>query len=89
MFGEQPGPFYLGLATADMLLHGWDLAQAIGVPYTMDEEAAAEVLSNMRGMLKPEMRGEGKAFADELLIHQSASVHERLLAFSGRNPRAS
>jgi uncharacterized protein (TIGR03086 family) len=84
MFGQQPGAFYLGLATADMLLHGWDLATAIDVPYTMDEEAATEVLTNMQRMLKPEMRGDGKAFAAEVQVDPKASVQERLLAFSGR-----
>jgi len=85
MFGEQPSAFYLGLATADILLHGWDLATAIGSPYTMDETTSAEVLANMQGMLKPEMRGEGKAFASEVTCASDASVQERLVAFSGRS----
>jgi uncharacterized protein (TIGR03086 family) len=86
MFGEQPAQFYLGLAAADMLMHGWDLANAIGVPYTMDEAVATEVLTNMQQMLKPEMRGQGKAFAAEVAVDPSASVQERLVAFSGRKP---
>jgi uncharacterized protein (TIGR03086 family) len=84
MFGEQPAEFYLGLATADMLLHGWDLATAIGVPYSMNEETAAGVLNRMQGMLNPEMRGSGKAFAEEAPANPNASVQERLVAFSGR-----
>ena len=85
MFGEQPSAFYLGLATADILLHGWDLATAIGAPYTMDETTSAEVLANMQRMLRPEMRGEGKAFAHEVTCASDASVQERLVAFSGRS----
>ena len=85
MFGEQPAEFYLGLATADLLLHGWDLATSIGADFAMDEEAAAEALSNMQRMLKPEMRGEGKAFAAEVPVDANASVQERLVAFAGRN----
>jgi uncharacterized protein (TIGR03086 family) len=84
MFGEQPAEFYLGLATADMLLHGWDLATAIGVPYSMDEAAAGSVLERMQAMLKPEMRGPGKAFAEEVPASPNASLQERLVAFSGR-----
>jgi uncharacterized protein (TIGR03086 family) len=89
MFGEQPADFYLGIAMADMLLHGWDLATAIGATYAMDEDAASHVLSNMQRMLKPEMRGEGKAFATEVPVDPSATVQERLLAFSGREARTS
>ena len=85
MFGEQPAEFYLGLATADMLLHGWDLATSIGADFSMDEEAASEVLSNMQRMLRPEMRGEGKAFAAEVPVDANASVQKRLVAFAGRN----
>ena len=88
MFGEQPGEFYLGLATADMLLHGWDLATAIGAPYKMNNEAAERVLTAMQGMLKPEMRGTGKAFAEEIPAGPNASVQERLVAFSGRKLRS-
>jgi uncharacterized protein (TIGR03086 family) len=84
MFGEQPAEFYLGLATADMLLHSWDLATAIGAPYEMNVEAAERVLAAMQGMLKPEMRGPGKAFAEELPARPDASIQERLVAFSGR-----
>src|SRR5215204_5912740 len=87
MFGEQPSAFYLGLATADILLHGWDLASAIGAPSTMDETTSAEVLANMQRILKPEMRGEGKAFASEATCASDASVQERLVAFSGRSSR--
>jgi uncharacterized protein (TIGR03086 family) len=83
-FGEQPASLYLGLATAEMLLHGWDLATAVGVPYSMSEEAAGRVLANMQQLLKPEMRGDGKAFAQEVPTDSSASVQVRLLAFSGR-----
>ena len=87
MFGEQPAAFYLNLATADMLLHGWDLATAIGASYTMDAETASDVLGRMQSMLKPEMRGPGKAFAEEVTVGPEASVQERLVAFSGRQPR--
>ena len=83
-FGEQPASLYLGLATAEMLLHGWDLATAIGVPYAMNEEASARVLANMQQLLKPEMRGNGKAFAQEVPTDPATSVTEQLLAFSGR-----
>jgi uncharacterized protein (TIGR03086 family) len=87
MFGEQPAAFYLGLATADMLVHGWDLATAIGSSYTMDEEAAGGVLAGMQNILKPEMRGPDKAFAEEVQVGPNAPIQERLLAFSGRKPR--
>ena len=83
-FGEQPASLYLGLATAEMLLHGWDLATAIGVPYAMNEEASTRVLANMQQLLKPETRGDGKPFAEEVTTAPSTSVPERLLAFSGR-----
>lgn len=82
MFGEQPGTFYLTLAVADTIVHAWDLSKATGVPYAMDANLAQLTLTAMQGMLSPEMRG--GAFGPEVPCDPSASVQERLIAFSGR-----
>jgi uncharacterized protein (TIGR03086 family) len=86
-FGELPGAIAIKIVTADQLLHTWDLATALGRPYTMDADLAEQVLQMMQQMMRPEFRGHGKSFAEAVPCPDSAPVQERLLAFSGRNPR--
>jgi uncharacterized protein (TIGR03086 family) len=85
---ELPGQLAIRLVVADQLLHTWDLAQAIGRPFTMDESLAAETLEGMREVLAalPGVRGEGRAFSEEVPCPPDAPAQDRLLAFSGRQP---
>ena len=85
-FGEMPGSRAIGILIADQLIHTWDLAKAIGTPYSMDEELAAVVLSAMHQFMSPATRGPGKAFGEEVPCPESAPIQDRLVAFSGRHP---
>ena len=82
---EKTGPS-LGIAFSDQLLHGWDLAKATGRDATMPEglpEAAYEMIhgrftdDQRKGMFKPEVE-----------VGDDASAQDKLLAYTGRNPRA-
>lgn len=81
---EKTGPA-LGIAFADTLLHGWDLAQTTGDDATMPEglpEAAYEMIhgrftdDQRKGVFKPEIK-----------VGDDASPQDRLLAYTGRNPQ--
>jgi len=83
--GAMPGPMAFDIMLGEYLVHGWDLAIATDqpVPYTDDE--AQRALDGLRPMLRPEYRGE--AFGAEVEVPADAPALDRLLAFSGRNPR--
>jgi uncharacterized protein (TIGR03086 family) len=85
-FGEMPGEVAINVVLADQLLHTWDLAKALGRPYSIDADLAEAVLQMMQKMMRPEFRGPGKGFAEEVPCPPDASVQDRLLAFSGRRP---
>ncbi|TDW16984.1 TIGR03086 family metal-binding protein [Kribbella kalugense] len=82
-YGDEDPHEYLRQLAADHLIHGWDLAVAIGVPPRMDAALVDEV---------------GTWFADREQIYRSAGMigehlqgftdpAEALLAASGRDPR--
>jgi uncharacterized protein (TIGR03086 family) len=75
----------LGIAFADQLLHGWDLAKATGQDTTMPRglpEAAYEMIhgrfteDQRKGVFKPEIR-----------VPADAPAQDRLLAYTGRDPQ--
>lgn len=69
---------------ADVLIHTWDLARAVGLDETLDAEEAARVL---RGMEPNEavMRSSG-SFGPRVEVPDDADVQARLIAFTGRRP---
>ena len=71
---------------ADQMIHTWDLARALGRPYTMDEDLASATLKLMQERYDPKQRGPGKNFAAAVPSPDDASVQDRLLALSGRQP---
>lgn len=86
-FGELPGAVFMGIATNDMVTHGWDLARATGQPYEVDGELAQDLLAHMRSFADA-MRGpdgEG-AFGPEVAAPDGAAPLDRLVAYLGRRP---
>ena len=85
-FAEMPGSQAINVVIGDQSIHTWDLAKALGKPFTMDEEIASGILALLHQLVTPERRGPGQAFAHEVPCPASAPVQDRLLAFSGRQP---
>ena len=85
-FGEMPGGQAINIVIGDQSIHTWDLAKALGKPFTIDEEIASGVLAMLHQILTPDRRGPVKGFAPEVPCAESAPVQDRLLAFSGRQP---
>ena len=84
--GERPGREALAIHQADLLIHGWDLAEATHQDGTMDPELAAFALETERWFVQPEMRGPRRAYAPARPDDEGAAVQERLLALVGRSP---
>jgi uncharacterized protein (TIGR03086 family) len=79
---ERTGPS-LGIAFADQLLHGWDLARATGQDDTMPDGLAQAAYDVIHGRFTEEQRV--GVFKPELPIPDDASPQQRLLAYVGRD----
>jgi uncharacterized protein (TIGR03086 family) len=85
-FGTFPGEMFLGLATTDTFVHGWDLAKATGQPTDLDPVLAAQLLERARAVMTEDRRGpDGKApFGVERVAPAGAGAAGELAAFLGR-----
>lgn len=89
-WGESPGKANLGVAIADVIVHGWDLAQATGQQIDIDDDVADAAYQMTSGMMEPKGSfPRGDAFAEPIEIAEDAPARDRLLAYLGRNPKAS
>jgi uncharacterized protein (TIGR03086 family) len=83
---ELPASYAVGILPLEILLHGWDLAEASGQTLTVSDE----VVAYMRGLadvVVPGGRPRG-SFGDEVTPRDGADPMERLAAFAGRTPVA-
>jgi uncharacterized protein (TIGR03086 family) len=81
---EKTGPS-LGIAFADQLIHGWDLAKATGQDATMPSGLGEAAYGMLHGRLTDDQRK--GAFKPELKVADDASAQDKLLAYTGRDPR--
>ncbi len=80
-FGEMPAKVGATLLGAEILLHGWDLAQALG----RTVEVSDEVVGYLRGLSEPIIpMARGRAFGDEVPAPEGASAVDSFAAFAGR-----
>ena len=70
----------------ELTVHGWDLAMATGQQTGLDLALAEHALGWSHGMLRPEYRGQGKAFGPEVPVPSGAPVYQRLAGWFGRDP---
>jgi uncharacterized protein (TIGR03086 family) len=75
----------LGIAFADQLLHGWDLARALGRDATMPDGLAEAAYQAIHGRFTDDQRK--GVFGPELPTPADATAQDRLLAYTGRDPR--
>jgi uncharacterized protein (TIGR03086 family) len=80
---EKTGPA-LGIAFADALLHGWDVARATGQDARMPEELPGPALEAIHGRFTEEQRK--GVFKPEISVGDDANPQDRLLAYTGRTP---
>jgi uncharacterized protein (TIGR03086 family) len=80
---EKTGPA-LGIAFADQLLHGWDLARATHQDATMPDGLAEAAYGLINGAFTEEQRA--GVFKPAIDVADDASPQQKLLAFTGRQP---
>jgi|1186.fasta_scaffold318163_2 uncharacterized protein (TIGR03086 family) len=83
--GTLPGPAVVHLRIVETLVHGWDLACAIGRPVPFPDELAAAELAFSQDLLGrlPEER---QPFARSQPVPDDAPAIDRLVALLGRSP---
>jgi uncharacterized protein (TIGR03086 family) len=84
MGSATPALDVAALIVAEMVLHGWDLAAATGQPYAVDDAAAAAALAAVEA--NADLFRQYKGFAEPVAVAAGASVLDRALALSGRDP---
>ena len=80
---EKTGPS-LGIAFADQLLHGWDLAKATAQDATMPRGLPEAAYDLIHGQFTEDHRK--GVFAPEIEVAPNSSPQDKLLAYTGRNP---
>jgi uncharacterized protein (TIGR03086 family) len=80
---EKTGPA-LGIAFADQLLHGWDVARSTGQDTRMPDGLAQAAFDTIHGQFTEEQRK--GVFKPELPVGDDATPQDRLLAYTGREP---
>lgn len=83
-FGDISGREYVSQLTCDHLIHGWDLARAIGA----DEQLDGELVEFAYEFLSPQVDGWRSAgvFGPRVEAGAGASRQDELLALTGRQP---
>lgn len=85
MLPEMPLPQVVDqFVTADVVMHGWDLARSAGQDYPMDEGMVRAMHEGMAAM-GPMLRESGQ-FGQEQPVDDDASAQDRFIAFIGRDP---
>jgi uncharacterized protein (TIGR03086 family) len=83
-FGDISGREYVSQLTCDHLIHGWDLARAIGA----DERLDPDLVDFAYEFLSPQVDGwrSAGAFGPRVAVPTGATRAEQLLALTGRQP---
>lgn len=87
--GAIPGRVALAVALADLTVHGWDLATAIGRDGDIPLEYVQQAEATLRPVIDPDLRrpsGRLPVFDPEVTVPAGATPTERLIAFTGRRP---
>ena len=83
-FGKIPVAEFIMLPFADMVIHKWDLAKAVGGEVSLDG-SLAEICYHTFAGIAGGARKSG-AFGPEVQIPISGSVQDKLLGLTGRTP---
>jgi len=85
-FGETPAVEYVHQLLADHLVHGWDLAAAIGADTTIEPDGLAECATWFDE--REDLYRAGGAIGPAVAVGADASDTDRLVARFGRDPNA-
>jgi len=80
---EMPATFAAGILSIELLVHGWDFAQATGQQVSVSHEVSRYVLDQAHTVISPQGRQRG-AFSEAIEVGPDADILDRLIAFAGR-----
>ncbi len=80
---DLPASLLAGILPLELLLHGWDLAEASGQRLQVSDEVVTYVQDLTRGVIT---RGRGSSFQDEVVPVADADAVDRFAAYAGRVP---
>lgn len=83
-WGEVPGRGVVGAEVQETVVHGWDLARAIGAVDHLDERLAEAILPFAEQILPAEPRGGAIPFGPVRPTAPDAGAYVRLAAWLGR-----
>jgi uncharacterized protein (TIGR03086 family) len=82
-----PGRQVVGFHLVDYVVHGWDVAVSLGVPFTVSPDVLALTLPIARAVPGGEARrAPNAAFGPELEVPAGASPLDEILLLLGRSP---
>jgi uncharacterized protein (TIGR03086 family) len=86
--GEMPAAQALGMACADIFIHGWDLAKATGQDTKLDPKLVDACHGMIAAMPAAQLEGARRqgAFGPEVKVPPTASTQDKLLGLTGRRP---
>jgi uncharacterized protein (TIGR03086 family) len=82
---EWPAATIGGMVLVELVVHGWDLARAIGQRPQWDADVTATTFQEITGMAA-QGRDMG-VFGAEIPVPTTVSTLDKLLAVSGRDPK--
>ena len=80
----MPAGLAVEIIPLELLVHGWDIAQATGQGIDASPEVASYLLDRARELITQDKRG--RSFAAEVPVRPEATALQRLIAFTGRPP---
>jgi uncharacterized protein (TIGR03086 family) len=83
---ELPASVMGVVAANEVLVHGWDLAVAIGRPYAADDATARRCLEHAVWFAAEIPEGRNAIYGPVVPVADDAPVFDRLLGLTGRNP---
>ncbi|GAB3580241.1 TIGR03086 family metal-binding protein [Amycolatopsis endophytica] len=81
---ELPATSVAEMVLGEWVVHGWDLARAIGRPLNVDPATAGAMFTSARATA--EQAREAKVYGPEVSCPEDAPTFDRLLALTGRDP---
>lgn len=82
-YADKPAQAYIAEVSADMIVHGWDLARAIGLEYVIEDTIAQQCLDATKDIM-PSGRQYG-FIGPAITVANNASAAEKMLAEFGRS----
>jgi uncharacterized protein (TIGR03086 family) len=84
---ELPGEIAGVVAMDEIVIHGWDVAQATGQPYSCDPASLEVVLGFVSQFSQPgEEAGRQGLFGPAIHLPEDAPLLDRVIGLSGRDP---